>query len=334
MQRKITFNKEKTVSFLKKQIMLFVLIGLILVFTIFNPTFINPKNLMNILSQNAYLIIATIGVAMIMISGGTDLSVGRAMSVVGICTAIFILQLNIPVWISMLMGIVVCLILGGFNGYISNKLRVHPMIITLASMTIFEGLAYIIGQSKTFIGFPDSYKIIGQKVLFGFLPISVIIMIVVAVVIHFVLKKTYFGRHIYAVGGNPEAARLAGINVGKVKLMVFLIAYLLVGLSALILTSRSVAASAAIGPGTEFTAITACVLGGVSFIGGEGNVKGAVIGVLILGVLSNGMLLAGWGTYYQYIVKGIILISAIGFETYQKYAKAKKVTKVVPEIKA
>lgn len=316
-------NKKNLSIDFKKFVLLFILAGLVVFFGIMSPKFLTFSNIMNIITQNSYLIIASIGVALVMISGGTDLSVGYQISVVGVCTAIFMQWFNWPIFIAILLGLIIGITLGIVNGFIANKLNMHPMIVTLATMTLFQGISFLISQSKSIYNLDKSFKIIGQGYV-GSIPIPVIIVLIVAIVVGIILNKTYFGRHIYAVGGNPEAAHLAGIDVKKMKLLVFAICGLLVGLAAIVLISRTGSANSSMGPGTEFNAITACVLGGVSFIGGEGDIEGVVIGVLILGVLSNGMQLIGLGIYLQYIAKAIILIAAIAFDTYQKQAKVKK----------
>ena len=150
----------------------------------------------------------------------------------------------------------------------------------------------------------------------------------IALLVHFILEMTCFGRFIYASGGNAEAARLAGINTKSIRMIVFALGGVLFAISSVILTARGGSANSTIGPGTEFDAITACVLGGISFVGGEGNVKGVVVGCLILGVLSNGMQLVGLNVYIQFIVKGIILMLSIGYDTFQKQAKVKKIASV------
>ncbi|MGB4658779.1 MAG: ABC transporter permease [Mobilitalea sp.] len=316
-------NKIKYI--LKSNVMILILLLLIIIFSIWTPNFFSIRNIMNILTQNAYFIIATIGVAIIMISGGTDLSVGQVMGVIGVCIGIMIKNLGVPVPVAILVGILIGIGLGCFNGFAANLLKIHPMIVTLATMTIFKGISYTLSGSKSFFDFGDTYKMIGQGEIFG-ITVPVIIAIIIAIIIHFMLEKTCFGRFIYAVGApGSEAARLAGINVKRIKVMVCAIAGILFAVSAIVLTSRGDSASSNIGPGVEFDAITACVLGGVSFIGGEGRVKGAVIGCLILGVLSNGMQLIGMGTYTQNIVKGFILIASIGYDTYQRQVRVKKV---------
>jgi ribose transport system permease protein len=317
-------GKSKVQQIIKSNIIALILILLIIIFGILSPNFLTVKNLINICTQNAYFIVATIGVALVMISGGTDLSVGNILAVIGVSTAIFMKNFGIPVPIAILLGIGIGILLGVFNGVSANILKIHTMIVTLATMAIYKGISYTLSGSKSYFNFSKSYTEIGQGKI-GVISVPIIIAIVVALLVHFMLEKTCFGRFIYAVGGNAETARLAGINVSRIKAMVFAIAGILYAIAAVILTSRGGSASSTIGPGVEFDAITACVLGGVSFIGGEGRVKDAVLGCLILGVLGNGMQLVGMGVYTQNIVKGLILMAAIGYDTYQKMAKVKKV---------
>lgn len=305
--------------------MILILLVLMVIFTVLTPNFMTMRNIMNILTQNAYFIIATIGVAMIMISGGTDLSVGQIIAVIGVSVGLMIKNAGIPVPLAIVIAVVIGIALGAFNGISANLLKIHPMIVTLATMTIFKGVSYTLSGSKSYYDFGETYKFIGQGYVLG-ISVPVILAIIIALIIHFILEKTCFGRFVYAVGApGSEAARLAGINVSRIKVMVFSIAGILYAVSTIVLTSRGDSASSSIGPGVEFDAITACVLGGVSFIGGEGSVKGAVVGCLILGVLGNGMQLIGMGTYTQNIVKGIILMASIGYDTYQRQAKVKKV---------
>lgn len=308
----------------KDNMMLLILLLLIVVFGIMSPNFFTIKNLMNICTQNAYLMIAAIGTGLVMISGGIDLSTGQCLSVVGVCIAAFMQWMGLPIPVSIILGLVIGAALGFINGLASNLMQVHSMIATLATMTVFKGISYTISGSKSFFNFDQSYINIGQGYV-GFIAIPVIITAIVAILVHLMLEMTCFGRFIYAVGGNNEAARLSGISIKKVKLQVFVIAGVLYAIAAVILTARGGTANSTIGPGTEFDAIAACVLGGISFAGGEGRIKGIIIGCLILGILSNGMQLIGLGVYIQYIIKGIIMMLSIGYDTYSKRKRTKKI---------
>lgn len=317
--------KHKLQIRVRDNMMLLILIILVVVFGILSPNFLTIKNLMNICTQNAYLMIAAIGMGLVMISGGIDLSTGQCLSVVGVSIAAFMQWMELPVPIAILLGLAIGAALGCINGMAANLMQVHSMIATLATMTVFKGISYTISGSKSFFNFDQSYINIGQGYV-GMIAIPVMIAVLVAVLVHLMLEMTCFGRFIYAVGGNNEAARLSGINIKRVKLQVFVIAGVLYAVAAVILTARGGTANSTIGPGTEFDAIAACVLGGISFAGGEGRIKGAIVGCLILGILSNGMQLIGLGVYIQFIIKGIIMMLSIGYDTYSKGQRIKKIS--------
>lgn len=313
---------------IKKYAIILVLLGLIVLFSFLSPFFLTVQNLSNIFVQQSYVIIATIGLSFIMISGGMDLSIGYQMSLVGVITAILMKRLNVPVPLAILIGLALGVVLGLVNGIAAIRLKVHPLIVTLGTMTVYQGISYIASNQSVILNLSPYYKAIGQGYVFGVIPISVIIMIVVALIASFILNKTHFGRYIYALGSNEEAAHLAGINVVRIKLAVFAICGLFVAMAATILFARTGSAASNTGPGTEFSAMTAAVLGGISFKGGEGKVWGILVGVLIIGVLGNGMQLSGLNTYAQFIVKGLVLLAAVGFDTYQKESALKASQKI------
>ncbi len=323
--------KKQTISnFAGKYIIFILFIALCIFFSMMSPYFLTVSNLTNIFVQQSYVIVAAVGLSFIMISGGMDLSIGYQMSLVGVITSILMINLGWPVYGAVAVGLVLGASLGLFNGYMANTLRVHPLIVTLGTSTIYQGLSYTISGSKQIINLPITFKFLGQGYVFEYIPVSVIIMLVVVFIANFVLNRTYFGRYVYALGSNQEAARLAGINVKRMKLIVFSICGFIVALAAMILFARSGSAQSSTGPGTEFTCMTAAILGGISFVGGEGKIGGVVVGVLLLGVLGNGMQLINMGTYVQYVIKGMVLLGAVGFDIYQK-EQAKKVKKLAVE---
>lgn len=317
-------GRNKIQAKLKDNLMLMILAILLLVFGIMSPNFLTIKNLMNICTQNAYLLVTAIGTGLVMISGGLDLSSGQCLSVIGVCIAAFLQWAHFPIWMALLLGLLIGITLGFINGMAANLMQVHSMIATLATMTMFKGISYTISGSKSFFNFAQSYMDIGQGYV-GMISVPVVIAAAVAILVHLILEMTCFGRFLYAVGGNQEAARLSGVKIRWVKLEAFVIAGALYAVAAVILTARGGTANSSIGAGTEFDAITACVLGGISFNGGEGRMKGIVTGCLILGVLSNGMQLAGLGIYIQYIIKGIIMMLSIGYDTYSKRKRTRKI---------
>ena len=289
-----------------------ILLGLlILVFSILSDKFFTPLNLTNILVQNVHIAICATGVFMIMVSGGCDLSIGYQMSVAAVLVAKLLSNGVMPVVPAILLGILICVALGCFNGFMSITLNSQPMIVTLGTMAIFQGISVLISGSKTYHNLPRSFMYLGQGRLFGVIPVNEIIALVVITIVGVILSRTHIGRKIYAVGDNPEAAKLAGLNVAKIKILVFTCAGILVGISAILLAARSGSADSSTGTGIEFTGIIACVLSGVALKGGEGTLWKAITAVFVLGVLSNGMQLINLGTYPQYIAKGIIMLVSL-----------------------
>ena len=289
-----------------------ILLGLlILVFSILSDRFFTPLNLTNILVQNVHIAICATGVFMIMISGGCDLSIGYQMSVSAVLVAKLLSNGTVGVVPAILLGILICVALGCFNGVMSIALNSQPMIVTLGTMAIFQGISYLISGSKTYHNLPRSFMYLGQGKLFGKIPLNAVIALVVIIIVGVILNRTHVGRKIYAVGDNPEAAKLAGLNVAKIKILVFTCAGILVGISAILLAARSGSADSSTGTGIEFTGIIACVLSGVALKGGEGTLWKAIVAVFVLGVLSNGMQLINLGTYPQYIAKGIIMLVSL-----------------------
>ena len=315
-------EKHGLLFYMKELTLVIVLFVLLLLFYCFAPKFMTIENIKNILVQNAYIIVSSIGMDFVIIGGGIDLSVGYQISLVGVITTISIQWFHLPVWCSVLIGLMIGTLLGAINGFLSVKLQVHPMVITLATMAIYQGISYIITNSNSIYGLPDSFKFIGQGKILG-IPVSIIITVIVLIGATFFLSKTYPGRYIYALGGNGEAARLSGVNTSAMRVISFAICGFFVAVASILLVSRSGSMNSSVGAGTEFTCITAAVLGGVSMAGGEGKVWKVCVGAIILGVLSNGMQFVGLGVYPQYVAKGIILMAAISFDTYQKTAKSK-----------
>ena len=292
-----------------------LLVALIIFFSVMTDRFLTPLNITNILVQNVHVAVCAAAVMIIMISGGCDLSIGYQMSVAAVLVTKAISVYNWPAWLAIIIGIALCSLLGTFNGFMGIKLKSSTMIITLGTMAIFQGISYLISESKTYHNLPKSFMLLGQGKLFGWLPINVVIMIVILLIVGFVMNKTSIGRKVYAAGDNPEAGRLAGLNVARIKILSFTVAGVLVGIAAILLASRSGSADSGTGVGIEFTGITACVLSGVALKGGEGTLWKVVVAVFVLGILGNGMQLINLGTYPQYIAKGTIMLVSLYLTT-------------------
>ncbi len=308
-----------------------VLLILVIFFGIFSENFFSFRNIMNLLSQNAYLLVASIGITFVMMSSGMDLSVGYVMSTMGVIGARLLVNVGLPSWLVILLMLVITVAIELLNTWLSIKLNLQLLIVTIATMTIFQGATYIISESKTINNLPDSFKFWGQKYLFGIIPVSVILMVVLFAVMSFVLNKTYFGRNVYALGGNTEAARLAGININRMKYMIAAIEGIFIGIGVVLLIGRLGSAVSTMGVGTEFTVMTGIFLGGVSMRGGEGKLSGVFAGILCIALLTNGMQLAGINIYYQYVVRGVILLAAIGYDVYQMNRRNKMQKKKLEE---
>ena len=288
-----------------------LLILLLIFFTIMSDKFFTTLNLTNILVQNVHTAVCTTGVFIIMVSGGCDLSIGYQMAVAAVLVAKGISTGVLSIPVAIVLGILMCMLLGTFNGIMAQLLKSHTMIVTLATMAVFQGIAYLITDSKNIHNLPKAYMYIGQGKLFGVIPLNIIIAIVVIVIAGIIMAKTTIGRKVYAAGDNPEAARLAGLNVRKIKILAFTFAGLLVGIAAVLFSARNGYANATTGSGIEFTGITACVLAGVALKGGEGTLWKSIVAVYVLGVLTNGMQLLGLGTYPQYIAKGALMLISL-----------------------
>jgi ribose/xylose/arabinose/galactoside ABC-type transport system permease subunit len=265
-----------------------------------------------------------------MIGGAIDLSIGSQIVLTNIVLSILMVDYKIPPVGAIPLILIVGTCLGAFNGFLSIKLNVHPLIITLGTASIFKGVGYIIARSRNIMGFPDSFRWFGQGYI-GPIPVPIVIMIIIALIASFILTRTYFGRYIFAMGGNEEAARLAGVNIRGMKVILFAICGFISGITSVLLLSRVFAGQVSTGQGIEFDCLTAALLGGVSFKGGEGTIFGLITGILIIGVLNNAMQLASFPDFSQNVVKGAVLLAAVGFDMYQKNRKAKETIARVAE---
>lgn len=314
-------------EFLRNNMAWVLLVVCCIIFAFISPNFFSLVNIINILNQNAYIIITALGISFIMMAGEVDISVGFAISLNGVIVALLMTKFGVSPFVGVLTSIILGIVIGLVNMLVAYKLKLQLFMATVGTTTIFQGLAFVMTQSKTISDLPASFKAIGQGYI-GFIPIPVLIALFLFIIVSFVLNKTYIGRYVFAIGGNVEAARLAGINVFGMKIFIASIAGFMTGVGAIILSARLGSVTANMGTGLEFTIITAVLLGGVSVRGGEGKISGVVAGVLILAILSNGMQLARLDVYYQFVAKGIIMLAAIGFDVFQLNRKKKAIVKV------
>ena len=315
--------REKTLLGMRKRTPLVILIGLVMLFTIISPNFMTAYNITILIRQVSFIAISAVGLMFVMIGGAIDLSIGSQIILTNVVLSIMLADWDAPLMVAIPLTLLLGTALGAFNGFLSVKLNVHPLIITIGTASIYKGVGYIIANSRNIMGFPDFFRWFGQGYI-GPVPVPIIIMIVVALIGSFVLNKTYFGRYVFALGGNDEAARLAGVNINWMKVTLFSICGFISGITSVLLLSRVFAGQVSTGAGIEFDCLTAALLGGVSFKGGEGSVFGLITGVLIIGVLNNAMQLASFPDFSQNVVKGAVLLLAVGLDVYQKNRKARE----------
>ncbi|WP_407893350.1 ribose ABC transporter permease [Lacticaseibacillus sp. N501-2] len=292
---------------------LIALIVLVIAVTILNPGFLQVDNLLNLLRQTSVNAIIAFGMTFVIMTGGIDLSVGSTLALTGAITASFIAG-GMPGWVAVLAGLVLGALFGCLNGLIIAYGKAAAFITTLATMTIFRGATYVYtdGNPVTGAKINDNFffQMIGRGYLFG-VPIPIIIMILAFIIWYIVLHKTAFGRKTFALGGNERAAFVAGVNTNKTTILIYTISGLMAALAGMILTSRLSSAQPDAGTSYEMDAIAAVVLGGTSLAGGKGRMSGTLIGALIIGTLSNGMNLLGISSFYQQIVKGVVILIAV-----------------------
>ena len=288
------------------------LIILIVVVSILNTSFLEPLNILNLLRQVAINALIAYGMTFVILTGGIDLSVGSILAFSGVLTGEMIVSGIDPI-VAVILGCIFGAIMGSINGLLVTVGKVAPFIATLATMTLYRGftMTFTDGNPITGVG-TDQYmfQLFGRGYFLG-IPVPAITMVVTFILLWFILHKTSFGRKTYAIGGNEKAALISGIKVTKVKIMIYSLSGLLAALAGAILTSRLNSAQPGAGTSYELDAIAAVVLGGTSLAGGRGKIFGTLIGVLIIGVLNNGLNLLGVSSFYQMVVKGIVILIAV-----------------------
>ena len=309
-------NKNRTtnpiVGIVKNNVgILSVLVLLCVIVSIATSKFLKPNNLISVLRQisiNAYI---ALGMTLIIILGHIDLSVGAIVAMSGTLTVGFIVTQGLPIPVAILLGILLGMAAGMISGMIVTYFRVPAFIITMAMMNVCSGVAYVYSGGQATRINDDFFSAIGTGYLFNTIPLPVVYMIILIIVISFLLGKTKFGTYIYAIGGNREAARLSGVPIKKVEIAVFTISGVLSAFAGLVLCSRMYSGQPSVGNGYELDAIAACVLGGTSMSGGKGRISGTIFGAMVIGIISNGLNLIGVSSYWQLIVKGLIIACAV-----------------------
>ncbi len=285
-------------------------IVMVIVLSLISDRFLTTSNVLNVLRQISVNAIIAFGMTVVIIGAGIDLSVGSMLALVGVIAAMLVTTTSIPVVIVLLIAVAVGGGLGLLNGLIVGFAGVAPFIVTLAGLTIFRGMTLVLTDGRPISGLPPLFSKLGYGTFIG-IPMPVWIMVAVLLVSYVVLRHTPIGRSIYAVGGNPEAARLSGIPVRRILTFTYVYSGLTVAVAAMVLTGRLNSAQPTAGQSFELDAIAAVVVGGTSLFGGRGSVWGTLVGALIIGVINNGMNLLNVSGFYQQIVKGGVILAAL-----------------------
>ena len=296
------------------------LVMLCIFFSIFAPRFASLANISNIFTQISINTVIAVGMTFVILLGGIDLSVG---SVLALCTVVAGMMITNPAFappvailLAVLASVAVGMTTGLFNGFVTERWRIHSFIVTLGMLNIARGLALQISNSRTIFSFPAEFNAVGTQTILG-IPVIFIMALVLVFVGRFVLNRTVYGRMIYAIGNNEEAVRLSGHNPSLYKMAAFTLCGVMVGIASIMYMLRLNIASPILGVGFELNAIAAVVIGGTSMSGGKGSMIGTLLGACIIGVLNNGLLLLGMGDFARQIVTGFIIIIAVIIDTYR-----------------
>ena len=283
-------------------------------------SFFTRQNIFNVLRQISTNLFLACGMTMVIILGGIDLSVGSIIALSGCISAGCVARYNLPLPIALLMGLLVGLLVGMFNGAVISKTTIPAFIVTLATMNIAKGLAYVYTGGSPVRVVTKEWQFLGAGYV-GIFPTPVVILVIVLIITAIIMNKTKMGRHMYAVGGNQQAAEFSGIKVEKVKFFVHAFSGLMAGLAGIVLASRMYSGQPTACDGAEMDAIAAVVVGGTSMAGGSGKIGGTIIGGLIIGVLNNGLNLLNVNSFWQYVVKGVVILLAVFLDYFRNKGK-------------
>ena len=296
-------------------------------FACMTDRFATPDNLLNVARQYSELAVISVGLTMVIIAGGIDISVGSIVGLSSILLGVLAGRLGINVWVACALAMLTGLACGTVNGLVVTKLRVQPIVATLAMMSAARGLAYVLSEARSLSGFPDRFVALGQTAVgpipvLGYIPLPVVVALILVFFGFLILRYTAFGRGIYAVGSSEEAARLSGVDVFRVQMFAYALTGLLCGLGGVMITARVASSVPDAGAGFEFEAITAVVMGGSSLKGGEGSIIGTIIGVAVMGILRNGLNLIGVPNTWQVLFLGVMLILAVLGDNLRSWLRA------------
>lgn len=291
-----------------------VLVIISVILSIASPVFLTPDNFLSVLRQVSNNMYLALGMTLVIILGGIDLSVGTCVAMCGTLTAGLMVNQGMPMVAAIAIGLALGTAAGCLNGIIIATFKVPAFIVTMAMMNVAKGIAYIYSGGRSIRVSNQVYTGLGTGKLFG-IPLPVVYMVVLIVIFIVLLNKTKFGTYIFAIGGNRESARLSGVPIKKVEIAVFTISGFLAAFAGIVLSARMYSGQPGVGEGYELDAIAACVLGGVSMTGGVGAISGTIFGALVIGIISNGLNLIGLSSFWQLVVKGLIIVLAVIIDT-------------------
>lgn len=309
----------KTIFKTKELGIFLVCLILSIIVEIMNPIFFTYNNMMDIFRNTSYTLIIAVGMTFVLIARGLDLSVGSVFAYGGLIAA-YTMSLGCPIPIAVLAGILTGCVCGLVNAFCIVKLKVAPMIATLGSMYMVRGLVLVLTKGQPIFPLPEAFSGFGKLKIVG-IPVIIIVALLISIAAHIVLTRTTYGRAVYAVGGNPETAKYAGINIKWITASCYIISSCLAATAGILNAARMGSGQPTVGDGTEMTVITAVIIGGVSLNGGAGSILGTVLGTLLMNILSTGMNLVGVSAYWQKFVMGMIIVFAVAFDQYQRSKK-------------
>ena len=302
-------------------VVLIATLAMCVVFTVLNKNFLNYSNFLTVLQQMVLNGILAVGMMFTIITGGIDLSVGCTYAITGIVVASCTVNYGMNPFLAILVGILIGAVLGAFNGFLINQLKLQPFIATLGTMSLYRGIAYVVTGGVPVTNVPTSYRDIFNGIVFGGVRNYIIVMVVVFVIAHILLSKMRSGDYLYAVGGNEEAAKLSGVNVIKTKYIAYIFCGICAAIAGMIMLASLGSAEATAGQAYETNAIAAAAIGGTRMAGGKGTALGTFFGALMLAVLKVGMVVINVDSFWQFVVTGIIIIVASYFEFIQQDIK-------------
>lgn len=296
----------------------FILVIEFLIFSLASKSFLTLGNILSVGRQMSFTGIAAIGMTLVMLTGGIDISVGSMLAMAGVLCAKLSADVGLPLWIAVVITLLIGALFGLINGAAVTRLHIPALIATLATQTILKGIAYLLTNAVPVKNLSATYKFLGQRYIFGVIPVPLIITVALYVLAWWYLDKTYLGRRVYLSGGNEEAARLSGINTKWTITGTYVFSGVFAAIAGVLMAARLGSGQPSVGSGFEMDVITATVLGGISVNGGKGKVVNVFVGACIMGVLANGMTMLNINQYLQWIINGLVLLFAVTMSNLRK----------------